>query len=253
MKKQDKFLALTACVVTAMAGVNLVCGASIHAAGGSSRVYVYDANAGTTGASCDLYNSDGTSPDCDASYGSYNATTGVLTLGTGVNNKTVNIVDASNPGKSYTIKASGNITASLSTPSYATITFDLGKYSWTGTANDSINMPVYGSTVVKSGTLNFIKNFSNNSLRIDGGTVNMGKGTSELSDGSISAKVFEMNGGAIKTADGNSEITTSGEINDGDINIAYSHGLGGCLELGGVGSKLDLNGGDCCIGRKRWR
>lgn len=187
----------------------------------------------------------GGQPDCEESYGSYDVATGTLTLGAGVNGKSVHIVDISEPGNSYTIKASADISAGLSTPGYATVTFDLENHSWTQPTEDPkfFTMPTYGTTIVKSGTINMVDMFSNNNLTITGGSVNM-SGNSAVATGGVSAGVFTMNGGSLNIENGDLEIKTNAEINGGEIDIKNKYGFGGCIYLSTAeGAEFNLNGG----------
>lgn len=239
------------CAVAALGGVYAFGNGAYADAGSQLSISVYD---GTT--SCYIYDAS-YEADCDASYGSYNIDTSTLTLGTGVNGKSVRVSDLSNPGNSYVIKSTADISASLSTPSYATITFDLGEYSWTQNDSESsyLSMPTYGTTIMKSGTLNLISQFTNYNLQIDGGTINTNavidsSDRKEMTTGDVKAETFVMNGGVLNMKNGELEINNA-SINDGELMIENPYGLGGVVSVSGSGDvDFNLNGGSVTIDAK---
>ena len=252
-KNRNRALIATLCAAVAFASAGAISNGAY--ADGLSRIYVYDS---TTSTSCNLYHETDTTADCAASYGSYDTTTGVLTLGADVNGKSINIVDVSNPGNSYTIKSTGDVSANLSTPSYATITFDLGEHSWTQNDEDSyINMPAYGTTIIKSGTLNLVSKLSNNVLQIDGGAINTNAILAEdeakiATTGNIDAKIFEMNGGVLNMKNVDLRVEDTIDINDGEITIENKYGMGGgVIRLSGSGDvEFNLNDGSVTLDAK---
>lgn len=232
-----------ACLATVAAGVGFVPNGVYADASGLSRIYVYESSATST-TSCNLYYAGGEA-DCNETFGSYDAGNNVLTLGSGVNGKSVYIVDSSETGNTYTIKANSDISAAFSLPSYATINFDLENYSWTEPTTDSnfFNTPSYGKVVFNSGTFNFVDMLSANELEINGATINT-SGTQLITTGNIKAKKFTMNSGIVSMENGDLEVDDSLDINGGTINVTNPYGSGGCIYIGSTNStKLNMTGG----------
>lgn len=257
MKKVRKVSALAACAATLAVGAGLLNGGGAYADGGLTSIGV--GNVGEGSQTCYLYyTGTSSSPNmCDATYGSYDAATSTITLGSGINEKSLQVNDSSESGNSYTIKTTSDISLEIfGTSLKATLLFDLGSYSLSGYGS-GIRFPANGSVTLKSGTLNLSGSLGSvDDFTMESGLLNITE--TDETRALVVDNLFTMNGGKIKTKNAQFDVYNKAVINGGNIEMDFTNdGLIGVqygFQLNGLNSttEFDMNGGSVSISNGKY-
>ena len=197
---------------------------------------------------CYLYGGGDGATVCDATYGSYDSTHGVLTLKAGISGKPNGRVGVENID-GITITADSDIETNLRVygGSEVDLTLDFGNYTFTDAlykysdAAEGVYSGFGGDAlVIKSGVFNNMQLFTD-SLDIQGGTINIRPGLTMGVAGSefikISGGEINIPGASMAFSSGGDISITGGKINATDIeDVGFD--VGGDLKI--TGGKVNL-------------
>lgn len=250
MKNKKRYLnalsAVTLCSA-ALIGTGLYPIGSAYAAYDETdplSIYVYDSSSSV---SCSLYNNS--NDLCEASYGTYDATERILTLGSSVNGKSLNITRQGSvePNTVYTIKATVDIEASINIYGGIVASFDFGEYSLSIPADSDYRFSLPSAegagVVFASGTYNLDNYIDSSMVVITGGEVNLTNANHELAKGNVVTDIFTISDGSLNITNGDLKANDYVGIWGGTVNINNPYGLGAAILLGNDEAEFDMYDG----------
>ncbi len=254
MKNKKRYLstlsAVTLCSAT-LIGAGLYPIGSAYAAYDETdplSIYIYDSSSSV---SCSLYNNS--SDPCEASYGTYDATERVLTLGSSVNGKSLNITRQGSvePNTVYTIKTTADIEASIGITGGILAQFDFDGHSFSipTDSNYYLSLPNEEATgvVFASGTYNLDYYIDASIVAITGGTVNLTNTNHVLAKGNVNADIFTISDGSLNITNGDLKVKDYIGIWGGTVNINNPYGYGAAISLANDEAEFDMSAGTVSI------